>query len=290
MCIAGSLTDFSLPEICRLLTQGHHTGLLTLHTDSSSQPTKSNVDYIWVHQGHIVAITNRLEGQGLAKLLIKNHWIDECQLTKLVKLCPRNQPLGLWLKQKGILTANQLKFLFQVQALQPIYALFQVQAGYFKFEHNVPIPITELTGLRLSLTISTLMGLRTLPNWGALADKLPASNSGLVSIISGQPPYRLDPLEWQIWEYTKGTVSLLAIAKQLRLPLTQVRQIAFRLIAVGLAEEVPLMADSPRTQTVDPLPKLLGKEAEKRHLSHSFLQNLAGFLAAKSKKTVEQLG
>jgi hypothetical protein len=62
--------------------------------------------------------------------------------------------------------------------------------------------------------------------------------------LSVNPSIAWTTLEWQVWEYTKGTISLQAIAQQLRLPIEKVQQVAFRLITVGLAEEVPLVVGS----------------------------------------------
>jgi aminopeptidase-like protein len=81
--------------------------------------------------------------------------------------------------------------------------------------------------------------LRTLRDWRALAAKLPDPTCGLVSIIAGQPKPRLDCLEWQVWEFADGSVSLRAIATQLGLPIVKVQQIAFRLILVNLAVVCP---------------------------------------------------
>lgn len=159
MCIAGSLKDFSLPEICRLIENGKQTGLLTLRTCCPNQDSPERVHYIWVYCGRIVAVTNRLDAQGLVSLMAQCQWIDRCHVSKLVQLCPLNQPLGLCLIEKGALQVEQLKWLFQVQVLQPIRALFQLQDAQFEFESNVPIPMPEMTGLSISATAATLMGL-----------------------------------------------------------------------------------------------------------------------------------
>ena len=103
----------------------------------------------------------------------------------------------------------------------------------------------------------------------------------MVSIIVGQPHYRLDAQEWQVWEYTKGTMSLNVIARQLRLPVEKVQQIAFRLITVGLAEEVPLIVETLPTQEVELLQTHVIEDEEKQNVSQSFVQNLVGFLRSK---------
>lgn len=281
MSITGHLTDFSLAEIFQLLEKGQKTGLLTLCAQIAAN-AKPQAHYIWVHQGRIVAAANRLDHQGLVSLIDQRQWVSDRVFDKLVHwCCPLNEPLGLYLKNQGVLQAEQLKRLFQVQVLKQLCALFQLKDAQFVFEPNAQIPTREMTGLSVPATEAVLVGLRVLRNWDALTDKLPDPNGGVVSIIAGQPHYRLDAQEWQVWEYTKGTVSLGAIARQLRLPVEKVQQIAFRLIIIGLAEEVPLLVGSLPTQEVEPLPAQLIDESEKQNVSQSFMQNLVGFLRSK---------
>jgi hypothetical protein len=281
MSITGHLSDFSLPEIFQLLEKGNKTGLLTLRAEPISQE-KPQSHYIWVYQGRIVAAANRVDQQGLVSLIDQRQWVSDRVFDKLVHwCCPINEPLGLYLRNQGVLQAKQLKRLFQFQVLKQVCALLQVKEAEFKFEPNVQIPTREMTGLSVLATEAVLVGLRVLRNWDALADKLPDPNGGLVSIIAGQPQYGLDTLEWQVWEYTKGTMSLGAIARQLRLPVEKVQQVAFRLIIIGLAEEVPLLVGTLPTQEVEPLPAQLIQEDEKQNVSPSFVQSLVGFLRSK---------
>lgn len=281
MSITGHLSDFSLPEIFQLLEKGHKTGLLTLRTEPVVQD-KPQFHYIWLYQGRIVAAANRLDHQGLVSLIDQRQWVSDRVFDKLVHwCCPINEPLGSYLKNQGVLQAKQLKRLFQFQVLSGVCALLQFKDAEFRFEPNVQIPTREMTGLSVLATEAVLVGLRVLRNWDALADKLPDPNGGLVSILAGQPQYRLDTLEWQVWEYTKGTMSLSAIARQLRLPVEQVQQVAFRLITIGLAEEVPLLVGTLPTQEVEALPAQLLQDEEKHNVSPSFVQSLVGFLRSK---------
>ncbi len=281
MAITGSLEDFSLPEIFQFIEKGQKTGLLTLRGWSENPATLTD-HYIWTYKGRIVGAASRLDHQGLVSLIDRHKWVSERVFDRLVHWgCPLDKPLGLYLKNQGVLQAEHLKRLFQIQVLQQVCTLFQLKAGEFKFDQNAPIPTREMTGLSVPATEVTLMGLRVLQNWDVLADKLPDPNGGLASTIAGQPHYRLDNRELQVWEYTKGTVSLKAIARQLRLPLEKVQQIAFRLITVGIAEEVPLLVGTLPTEAVEPLPAQLNEESETQNLSQSFMQNLVGFLRNK---------
>ncbi len=281
MAITGSLRDFSLPEIFQLIEKGRKTGLLTLRAFPGLQASPL-VHYIWVYQGRIVAAANRSDHQGLVSLIDQYQWVSDRVFDKLVHwCCPLDEPLGKYLKNQGVIQAEQLKRIFQVQVLQQVCALFKLKDAQFKFDQNVVIPTREMTGLSVPATEATLVGLRVLRSWEALKDKLPNPNGGLISIVDGQPLYRLNAQEWQVWEYTNGTVALKAIAQQLMLPVEKVQQIAFRLIATGLAEEVPLLDDSLATQEVSPLSEQLLEEAERQNVSQSFMQNLVDFLRTK---------
>ena len=281
MAIIGSLRDFSLPEIFQLLEKGRKTGLLTLRAVPTSE-TSQPVHYIWVYQGSIVAAANRSDHQGLVSLIDQCQWVSDRVFDKLVHwCCPLDQPLGKYLKNQGVIQAEQLKRIFQVQVLQQVCALFKLKDAQFRFDPNVVIPTREMTGLSVPATEATLVGLRVLRSWEALQDMLPNPNSGLVSIVDGQPLYRLNAQEWQVWEYANGTVSLKAIAAPLMLSVEKVQQIAYRLIATGLAEEVPLLDDTLTTQEVSPLSEQLLEEAERQNVSQSFMQNLVDFLRTK---------
>ncbi|HEY9834751.1 MAG TPA: DUF4388 domain-containing protein [Stenomitos sp.] len=294
MCIAGYLSDFSLAEICHLIETGKQTGLLTLRACLPTQASSAAVHYIWVYQGNLVAVAHQLDQQGLVSLITQRQWIHQPRLTQLIQTCPTHQPLGSYLKQQGALQVKQLKWLFQVQVLPSICTFFQLQDAQFEFNSKVKIPTRELTGLSISATEATLIGLReaqrvlraksplqgraSRQNSDVLVAQLPNPNQALVSTITHHPHHRLNALEWQVWEYTNGTVSLKAIARELKLPIKQVQQIAFRLMAIGLIKAVPLLVDAPSPSVINRLPAELRQEAERRNVTHLFLDNFGEFL------------
>ncbi|NJN31146.1 MAG: hypothetical protein HC824_12470 [Synechococcales cyanobacterium RM1_1_8] len=113
-----------------------------------------------------------------------------------------------------------------------------------------------------------------LKNWQALEEKLPELNSTLMSAIEGKPHLRLNRLEWQIWEFTGGTISLASIAEQLHMDREEIRRIAFRLILVGIAEEVPMVEAAARSLVAGET----AATAEAEDLSATFLESLVDFL------------
>jgi hypothetical protein len=284
MAISGFLSELSLAEIFQLLEQGNKTGRLTIKAQSHLSSQHEKNFYIWFKQGHIVAAANRLDGQGLLSIIQQRGWLSMRAAARITDVCATNQPAGLCLKSQGVLEAEQLKILFNYQVLNQICQLFELEDGRFQFDTKMPLPTSEMTGLTAIPKEVILMGLRAMRNWQVLEDKLPDPSFALVSTINEKPRLRLNQLEWQVWEFTKGTVSIIAIAEQLGMPIAKIQQVAFRLIVVGLLEEVPIVSEA-----IDQLSELestmleLEFEPSKKQapVSKSFLQNLVGFLKNK---------
>ena len=145
-----------------------------------------------------------------------------------------------------------------------------------------------MTGLSLPATETTLMGLRSLKEWKTLQSKLPEPNSTLFNLIAGQPSLRLDASETQVWSLADGSLNLKKMAEKFQIPIEKVRQIAFRLIVVGLVEEVPDIdagiannVDEEKAIAADADVQVINK-SERTEISNSFLQSLVGFLQHKA--------
>lgn len=280
MAITGHLAEFSLAEIFQFLEQGQKTGLLTitpLPEPVGQQSPRSH--YIWLQQGRVVAAANRSDGRGLLSLISQRGWLGDRAASRLIKSCDVSTAAGLCFKSQGLLQADQLRMLFYVQVMQQVCALFALEDGWFHFDTSQKAPFSELTGLSAPAVDVTLSGLRALKNWTVLQDKLPDPNSCLVSMIEGKPRLKLKQMEWQVWEFTDGQTSLEQIAKHLQCPVAKVQQVAFRLIVVSLAEEMPLLGSAPEPELlVMASPQNAGKHDIEAPISHSFLDNLVGFL------------
>ncbi|MEQ9549268.1 MAG: DUF4388 domain-containing protein [Coleofasciculus sp. G3-WIS-01] len=284
MAITSCLSEFSLPELFQFLDQGSKTGLLTLrfHTENHEK----RVRHLLLHQGRIVAVTNRLDHQCLLAMIVQRGWISPEVLREQVNRCPANIPIGLYLKTQSFLSPEQLRLLFHAQVLRQVCGLFRLREARFKFDTKATLPTTEMTGLSLSATEATLMGLRVLRDWVLLADKLPEPSSGLSRVVIGKRHLRLDSVEGQVWQRSNGSISLNTMATQLKQPIEIIQQTAFRLISVGLVQEVPMMTALSRSKAMaeDVLEPVAagtnhgGKEDNVSGVSHSFMQNLLGFL------------
>lgn len=291
MSLSSSFTDFSLAELFQLIDQGGKSGCLTVCTlpDLHATGSKSQYFYIWFKQGRVVAATNRLNGQDLIGKIIKRGWAKQGVIEKLFTGASTVTPVGLHLKTQGFLSSEQLNLLFASQ-LQQIRSLFEIQKGVFKLDSKATLPWGEMTGLSLKATEVALMALRILKNWELLADVLPNPSSAIKSITPQKPQLHLHALEWQVWEFANGSVSVKAIASQLNQPIALVQQAALRLMVANLVEEVPVVTSTPsqndylRDWNLVNYPNFGSQkspEPERLQVSTSFLQNLVGFLKSK---------
>ena len=285
MKFTGYLAEFSLPEVLQFLEQGQKSGLLTIRTLPTALTQEIQSHYIWLDQGRIIAAADQLDDERLVSMISERCWVSDHLASKIAQSCPTNTPMGLWLKSQGMLQAEQLKLLFRTQVVGQVSALFELQNANFDLDPTATSPLAEMTGLSMPATEVTLMGLRTLRDWTALKGKLPEPTSALSSVNHNQPQLQLEPIERRVWELA-GSVSLKAIANQLGLPVEKVQQIAFRLIVVNLAKEVPIITASTPTvaeytsfAATSPAPVM--QSSSTSNFSKSFLHNLVGFLRAK---------
>ena len=287
MAITSSLAEFSLPELFQFLDQGSKTGLLTLRFQPDIHSPEKRIRHALLHQGRIVAVTNRLNHQCLLAMICQRGWISPEALREQVNRCPANMPIGLYLKTQGFLQPEQLRLLFHAQVLQQICGLFRLKDARFKFDSKATLPTTEMTGLSLSATEATLMGLRVLRDWRALADKLPEPTSALSKLAMGKRHLRLDSLEGRVWQSANGSIPLNLMASQFRQSVETVQQTSFRLISVGLVTEVPVIAPSRAKVMPEDIIESVAvatnqtKENNVQVPSNSFMQNLLGFLRSK---------
>ncbi len=285
--IQGSLSEFSLPEIFQLLDQGQKTGILTVRDSQNLQSGKPSLRHIWLHSGRVVAAGDCLDNRGLARLIEQKGYITESSRPELERFVQENVLLGLNLKSLGILQPDQLKLLFGIQVLRQVCALFNVEVGQFRFSPISQLPKAEMTGLSLPATETTLMGLRSLKDWKGLENKLPEPSSTLFKIGSEPPHLRLDTSETQVWELADCSINLVKIAEQLHISIQKAQQIAFRLIVVGLVEEVPDIdggiankinnPDQEKESSAEVSCQVISS-SERSEVSGSFLQSLVGFL------------
>jgi hypothetical protein len=163
---------YSLSKILHSVCQESRTGLISTLANSSSK-TSINTHYLWVQNGEIVAISNKLDGMGLLGEISRRKLLSSAQIrevsTQLTKL---SQPLGLHLKSLDLLDAAQLKLLFNAQ----IFSLFKVHGidnRLFNFDSDILPSNAEMTGICMPpQEIMRLLNLKALTDSSSLTPQL----------------------------------------------------------------------------------------------------------------------
>lgn len=278
MQITGQLSEDSLPEVFQLIKQVFKTGLLLLQAEPKADGQGKD-HYLWFQEGHIIAVAHHLDNLGLLSMLKQRNWLKPEALKSVNEWSETEQPLGSYLKATGILTEEQLQVLFHAQTIQPVCALFKVQAGRFTFDTKTTLPRAEMTGFSLSAAEATLIGLRVLRDWKPLTQKLPHPTCGLNQITAGKPSLQLDAQEAHIWRVADGKTSIVAIAEQLQMPIEAIQQIAFRMKMAGLVTVVSIMATESLAEPVEVVP--VPAAAANSGTNPSLMKNLVNLLNTK---------
>ena len=288
MSLTGNLSEYSLVEIFNFVQEGNKTGLLSIDPDRCFSRSLDNAYYISFQAGRIMSVSSGhgLEDRGLLKMMVQRQWLSAEQITGLsFHASHLGQPLGTYLKSCNLIDSEQLSLLFDAQVVAGICKLFtENHYGKFYFDPEAELNYPEMTGISLPAKEVSLRGLRMFRDWSSLSDKLPAPNAGLHRILTIPPTIRLDTQESKVWQIAVGDLSISQIAAQLNLKVDKVQQIGYRLIAIGLIQEVSLEPLQPPVDKLMDLPKLVTPNQDRpvTAVSTSFLNRLMGFLKQKA--------
>lgn len=287
MSLTGYLSEYSLVEIFNFVQEGNKTGLLSIDPDRCFSRLLNNAYYISFQAGRIMSVSSGhgLAERGLLKMMAQRQWLSAEQITGLSFHASKlGQPLGTHLKSCNLIDSEQLSLLFDAQVVAGICKLFdENHYGKFCFDPQAELNYPEMTGISLPAKEVSLRGLRMLRDWSSLSAKLPLPAAGLQRFSATPPPLRLDTQESKVWQLALGDLSIAQIAAQLGLQLDKVQQIGYRLIAIGLIQEVSLEPLQPPVDKLMDLPKLttINSGTAVTAVSTSFLSKLVGFLKQK---------
>ena len=282
MALVGRLATVSLGEVFQILDRGRKSGRLVLQLSADGLESPRSYS-LWFQQGRIVAITARSSNGELLTMLRQRRWISDETISELNQHRTIDRPLGSYLKEQGTLQAEQLRLLFHAQVIQRVCSFFKFQDGQFQFDADQQAPKAEMTGLSLSIAEATLLGLRVLKDWSALQSRLPRLQSTLSKPVLARLTIQLDTAERRIWELADGILTVEQISVRLSQSREVVQQVAFRLLSIGLIEELPADSTLPKLafDEITPTFAVSAPEPSQPQVSQSFLQNLLGFLRSK---------
>jgi Domain of unknown function (DUF4388) len=286
MTLAGYLSEYSLAEIFNFVHEGSRTGLLEIFPAPNAILTSEEPRYMWFENGRIVAVTCGLDGKGLLGTIARRKFMPPAQIESVVsQLHQLPQPLGIYLKSRGLVDAEQLKLLFNAQTIASVCKLFELQTRQFQFDPSRLPMNSELTGISLPAQEVGLLALRVLRDWSGLSAKLSSPNYAIQRWSLQQPAFRLDRQELQLWKLADGESTLAELAIKMDLPIESVLQTSFRLSSFRLIQEIPT---DPLVPISDELAvPVLEPGFKNPAVSASFLGSLKNFLKKGSNKSVK---
>jgi Domain of unknown function (DUF4388) len=259
MRLSGRLQEFTLPEIFNILEEGSKSGLLNIRV-FNAQIAEFTKYCIWLKGGKIVGLSENPDGQDLINWLSQQSIVSaeqRRQLPTIAMALKDVDSLGAYLRTQHWVTPAQVDHIFSTTVVNPIMALFKIKEGFFTFNAENEPPKIALIGLGIAGSNLNLLGLRQLADWEHLQTKLPEVTASIRQSASTKAISSLLPVEQQMLTLADGKIAIKQMAAQLNQPIAAIQQVAFRLIVVGLAVELPMVSTvkQPEASTWPNLPR-----------------------------------
>ncbi|MBW3594943.1 MAG: DUF4388 domain-containing protein [Actinobacteria bacterium] len=244
--LKGTLDDFTLPDIFRLLSQSRKTGRLDVQRSAG----QGNV---YFRDGDVYFAESTLSKELIGQKLVRARVVTDGQLMKaLDEQADGGGRLGDVLRAAGLVTEDQLETAVRSQIEDAVFDLLRWDAGEFDW---APGEATEAE-VAISVSVENLImeGSRRLDELAIITRKIPSENA--VVEMAPTPPegaaeINITPTEWRILVLVNGQRSVLDIAEAVGSDIFATMRTLYGLAAAGLVH-VPGHIDDDDT----PLPPL----------------------------------
>jgi hypothetical protein len=238
MALRGSLGDFALADVFRLVTLSGKSGVLRLGRPGSTGS-------VWFRSGDVFFATSDARTELLGDRLVAAGRITPDQLSRALQEraeegeCGRR--LGEVMLDGGMITQPVLEAFVQEQIQDTIFDLFLWDSGDFEFDALQEPPEDQDIGLSVSVENIIMESSRRLDELSKM--RLTASGSAIVYRLSSAPGERtvdisLTATEWRVAALTDGTRTVDEIASVGGLSAIDVSRTLHGLLGAGLLEVV----------------------------------------------------
>ncbi|MFN2593712.1 MAG: DUF4388 domain-containing protein [Actinomycetota bacterium] len=227
----GTLDDFTLPEIFRLLSQSGRTGRLDVARSAGSGA-------VFFRDGDVYYAQSSLSTERLGRHLVRARAITEGQLRRaLDEHASSHRRIGDILRDHGALSEEQLQSALRSQIEDAAFDLLRWEAGEFSWvggattEAEVPIAV--------SVENLIMEAARRVDELEVIRRRIPSGDSVLA--MSPTPPegaleINIAPDEWRVLVTIDGIRSVDEIAAALRFEEFELLKVLYGLISAGLIE------------------------------------------------------
>jgi hypothetical protein len=231
--LKGTLDDFTLPDIFRLMSLSRKTGALEVQRSAGSGK-------VYFRDGEVYFAKSSLTGTPLGQKLVRSGVITETQLMKALDLHKeKGLRLGDVLVSEDIVDREQLLEAVRSQIEDAAFDLLRWELGEFAWESGegiepeVPIMVSvENLIMEASRRLDELeIILRKIPSEDAILGMAAAPPVGAVEI-------NITPEEWRILVQVNGQRSVAEIGQSLGVDTLDAMKSLYGMVSTGLIEVV----------------------------------------------------
>jgi hypothetical protein len=229
--LKGTLDDFTLPDVFRLMSFAKKTGRLDI-VRSAGQ------GMVFFREGEVYFAESSLSKEPLGQKLVRARAITDGQLMKaLDQHAASGKRLGAVLIESGLVTEDQLTAALHQQIEDSIFDLLRWELGEFAWEpgdqRDVEVPIS------VSVENLIMEASRRLDEYEVIRRKIPSGNAVLG--MAATPPegaveINITPDEWRILVLVDGQRTVSDIAQMVGLDEFGAMRVLYGLVSAGLIE------------------------------------------------------
>jgi hypothetical protein len=227
--LKGTLDEFALTEVFRLLSASHRTGRLDLDRPAGS----GSVLFL---EGKVAHAKTSLSTSPLGQKLVASGALTEAQLRKVLdRQAETGRRLGQIVVEGGLVEKDDLESALKEQIHDAVFELLQWDTGTFTWERAA---VEVEAGAPLEVDDLLTEVVKRLDEVEELRQRVPSTG---VPVMASRPPEGADaitmsPLEWQTLVLVNGARSVSEIALSMGRPEIQTMRTLFLLVSSGLIE------------------------------------------------------
>ncbi|HWC14950.1 MAG TPA: DUF4388 domain-containing protein [Actinomycetota bacterium] len=229
--LKGTLDDFTLPDVFRLMSFAKKTGRLDV-VRSAGQGK------VFFRDGEVYFAESSLSKEPLGQKLVRARALTDGQLMKaLDQHAASGERLGTVLIKSGVVTEEQLESAVRQQIEDSIFDLLRWELGEFGWEPNIQLDVEVHIGVSVENLI--MEASRRLDEFEVIKRKIP-SGAAILGMAATPPEgaveINITPDEWRVLVLVDGHRSVNDIAGMVGLDEFGAMRVLYGLVSAGLIE------------------------------------------------------
>lgn len=230
----GSLVEFGLPDVMRMIYTSRLTGELLLVKDVTRRR-------VFFELGRAIFASSNRKGDRLGEFLLRRGEISQTTFELVTASLTRDRRFGSVLVEKGLISEERLAELVRDQILSIIYSLFEWTKGEFEFierPHSVPADLK----LDLSMADLILEGVRRIRDFGVVRRGLGDLNRLIgpsTDALLRLQAASLKPQERELLNQITAPTDILSILVFSQQPAAVVVRALYGLLSAGFLTHLP---------------------------------------------------